>query len=374
MAEPKLSRSEDEQVSFEETGDFANYFVTYGYLYHQKEMLEDRRRMDAYYNAIMNNKHHFEGKVVLDVGAGSGILSIWSALAGAKKVYGVEATQMCKRAQKLVNHLGLADRVTMVQQKMEDLVLPEKVDVIISEWMGYLLLRESMLDSVIVAKEKFLKPDGVLYPSFAWIDFAPIYHDDLAKKKKSLDDSSHDWSNFIESTQLSYKVDFSVLTEEYHKEQEEYFLGNSQWYELRRNSVVGTPGRICELDLNSLTIDQIRTVRNTFNSRITTQGYVTAWAGWFGVEFRGSESNPANKPYVALDTHPSKGYTHWGQQVMWVNPAIFCHVDDVLQAKIEVARSGKSHRLLEISIDFTRLEKGDEKQRKESYAQHYNLL
>lgn len=43
--------------------DFANYFCTYAFLYHQKEMLSDRVRMDAYFNSIMQNKHHFEGKV-----------------------------------------------------------------------------------------------------------------------------------------------------------------------------------------------------------------------------------------------------------------------------------------------------------------------
>ncbi|KAM1233394.1 hypothetical protein ACFX2J_003106 [Malus domestica] len=43
--------------------DFANYFYTYAFLYHQKEMLFDRSRMDAYYNVVFNNKHHFHGKV-----------------------------------------------------------------------------------------------------------------------------------------------------------------------------------------------------------------------------------------------------------------------------------------------------------------------
>ncbi|KAG0463898.1 hypothetical protein HPP92_019967 [Vanilla planifolia] len=42
--------------------DFANYFCTYAFLYHQKEMLSDRVRMDAYYDAIFKNKQHFAGK------------------------------------------------------------------------------------------------------------------------------------------------------------------------------------------------------------------------------------------------------------------------------------------------------------------------
>jgi hypothetical protein len=43
--------------------DFANYFCTYAYLYHQKEMLCDRVRMDAYHSAVFRNPHHFRGKV-----------------------------------------------------------------------------------------------------------------------------------------------------------------------------------------------------------------------------------------------------------------------------------------------------------------------
>ncbi|KAK2397628.1 calcineurin B protein [Trifolium repens] len=57
-------------------------------------MLSDRVRMDAYFNAVLENNHQFKDKVVLDVGAGSGILAIWSAQAGARKVYAVEATKM----------------------------------------------------------------------------------------------------------------------------------------------------------------------------------------------------------------------------------------------------------------------------------------
>lgn len=70
----------------------------------QKDMLEDHKRTGAYYNAVLENKRLFKDKVVLDVGTGSGILAIFSAMAGAKKVYAVEATDMAKSARKLVQH------------------------------------------------------------------------------------------------------------------------------------------------------------------------------------------------------------------------------------------------------------------------------
>jgi hypothetical protein len=67
--------------------DFANYFCSYAQLYHQKQMLADHNRMAAYHSAILGNAHVFEGKVVMDIGTGSGILAVWAAQAGARKVY-----------------------------------------------------------------------------------------------------------------------------------------------------------------------------------------------------------------------------------------------------------------------------------------------
>ena len=67
----------------------------------------------------------------------------------------------------LLRVLQLSDVVEVIQGTIETVELPEKVDVIVSEWMGYFLMRESMLDSVIVARDKFLKKGGALYPSHA---------------------------------------------------------------------------------------------------------------------------------------------------------------------------------------------------------------
>ena len=67
--------------------DFANYFCSYAQLYHQKQMLADHNRMAAYHSAILGNADVFKDKVVMDVGTGSGILAVWAAQAGARKVY-----------------------------------------------------------------------------------------------------------------------------------------------------------------------------------------------------------------------------------------------------------------------------------------------
>lgn len=63
---------------------------------------------------------------MLDVGTGSGILAIWSAQAGARKVYAVEATKMAEHARDLVKANNVQDVVEVIEGSMEEVTLPEK--------------------------------------------------------------------------------------------------------------------------------------------------------------------------------------------------------------------------------------------------------
>ena len=80
--------------------------------------------------------------------------------------------------------------VTVIQGTMESIDLPEKVDIIISEWMGYFLLRESMLDTVLHARDRFLKPGGALYPSHARLYMAPACTQHTHQRSSELQVSS----------------------------------------------------------------------------------------------------------------------------------------------------------------------------------------
>lgn len=67
------------------------YFICKYYfnLFELQEMLKDVVRTKTYQNVIYRNKFLFKDKIVLDVGAGTGILSLFCAKAGAKHVYAV---------------------------------------------------------------------------------------------------------------------------------------------------------------------------------------------------------------------------------------------------------------------------------------------
>lgn len=66
---------------------------------------------------------------------------------------------------------------------MDEVKIPEKVDIIISEWMGYFLLYESMLDCVLEARDKYLKKGGKMLPDRAQIYMAAI-EDEKYKNSK----------------------------------------------------------------------------------------------------------------------------------------------------------------------------------------------
>ena len=73
-----------------------------------------------------------------------------------------------EQATKIVKNNGLSDNITIIRGKIEEIQLPvEKVDVIISEWMGYCLFYESMLDTVLYARDKWMAPDGLMFPDKA---------------------------------------------------------------------------------------------------------------------------------------------------------------------------------------------------------------
>lgn len=131
-------------------------------------MLKDEVRTISYRNAIYRNRHLFEGKVVLDIGCGTGILSMFAATAGARLVIGVDMSGIIEQARTIVAQNNLSDRIVLLRGKMEEVQLPvEKVDIIISEWMGYFLLYESMLDTVIYARDRYLVPNGIILPNRA---------------------------------------------------------------------------------------------------------------------------------------------------------------------------------------------------------------
>lgn len=89
-----------------------------------------------------------------------------------------------EKAREIVEANGMTAKITLLQGKMEEVKLPyTKVDIIISEWMGYFLLYESMLDTVLYARDQYLKPGGLIFPDKATIFMAGIEDGEYKEEK-----------------------------------------------------------------------------------------------------------------------------------------------------------------------------------------------
>eukprot|EP00979_Chaetoceros_neogracilis_P003162 scaffold537_cov223-Chaetoceros_neogracile.AAC.4 len=174
-----LNEKQDLTPSSVQTGpdNDTYYFSSYSHSSIHETMLRDSVRTEAYQNAILNNSQLFKDKIVMDIGCGTGILSLFAAKAGAKKVIAIDASDMYKEAREIVLLNGYQDVISVVHGKVEDLIenkggekLPleegEQVDVVISEWMGYGLFFETMLPSVMVVRDALMnKESGTMWPS-----------------------------------------------------------------------------------------------------------------------------------------------------------------------------------------------------------------
>ena len=165
-----------------------------------RTMICDRVRTDAFRRAI--DAVVRPGDVVLDVGAGTGILSVFAARAGAARVYAVERTTIAVVAQDFAAANGVADIVEVIQGEVEDIELPERVDVIVSEWLGGFGIDEGMLAPVITARDRWLKPGGVMIPRSVTAWTALVHDRYLAEMVEFLRDNPYDltFDDLVEKT------------------------------------------------------------------------------------------------------------------------------------------------------------------------------
>jgi len=155
----ELYKKPKQSATFDNAKDHDYYFNSYSSHHIHEEMLKDTNRTLSYQRAIEGNPEDFKDKIVLDIGCGTGILSIFAARAGAKHVYAVDNAEVALFAKEIVKKNGFEDKITVFKGKMEEIEFPfgeGGVDIIISEWMGYYLLYESMLDCVLWARDKYL--------------------------------------------------------------------------------------------------------------------------------------------------------------------------------------------------------------------------
>ncbi|KAM6900162.1 protein arginine N-methyltransferase 6 [Xenentodon cancila] len=323
------------------------YFDSYSDVTIHEEMIADHVRTNTYRMAILRNSESIRGRVVLDVGAGTGVLSVFCAQAGARKVYAVEACSIAEQAAKIVTQNNLDDRIQVIRGTVETVELPEQVEVIVSEWMGYALLHESMLNSVIYARDKWMKPGGVILPSRAELYIAPV-----------CDPAVEERVYFWYTVKEKYGVDMACMSDFARK-----CIKNSDIAvtTVSVEDVLSHPARFAELDLHTVTVDELRLLKGQFRCESFGSAAVNAFCVYFTIVF----PCPDKAQPLVLSTSPFKAETHWKQALMYLDSPVEVVQDTAVTGEVSMYPSEESARHICIHVDYTI---GDQKRQSKTFA------
>ncbi|KMZ75088.1 putative Protein arginine n-methyltransferase [Zostera marina] len=354
--ESDREREESRDWSSPRASDFdKGYFQSYAHVGIHEEMIKDHVRTETYRKAIMSHRSSIAGKVVVDVGSGTGILSIFCAFAGAKRVYAVEASEMAVHAQEIVKANNLSGKVIVLHGRVEDVSINEKVDVIVSEWMGYMLLYESMLGSVITARNRWLKPGGLILPSHATLYMAPVTNS--PRYCESIDF----WRNV-------YGIDMSSIMPlarqcAFEEPSVETITGEN---------VLTWPSVIKHVNCHTITIEELVSVTAKYKFSSMMRAPFHGFAFWFDVEFNGIKPYPANDQtqqshegssvskkrlksdeLVVLSTAPEDAPTHWQQTLVYFYEPIEVQQDQIIEGLVTLSQSKENARFLNIQLEYS---------------------
>ena len=181
--------------------------------------------------------------------------------------------------------------IKVISGKIEEIDLPEKVDMIISEPMGYMLLNERMLETYLHAK-KWLKPEGKMFPSRGDLHVAPFT--DEALYMEQINKVNFWYQEYFHGVNLSSLRDAAM---------KEYF----------RQPIVDTfDVRICMSKTKRHVIDfgtahetELHKIDIPLEFHMLQSGTVHGLAFWFDVAFIGTGAT------VWLSTAPTEPLTHW---------------------------------------------------------------
>ncbi len=279
--------------------EYSNYY----------RMMSDDVRMQAFHIAI--KRMIKPGDIVMDLGAGTGILGIWALQAGAAKVYAIEQTGAIDLAREIACVNGYADRIEFIQDNSMNVSLPRRADAIISETLGSFAVDENMIPYITDARERMLADGGVLIPDAIELFVAPVESKDIYEKIDF-------WRKFPD-------INFSSAFE--------LFSRKMMVESILSGQLLAEPLRLQSVNLNTWKEDSYA-ARGYFPIRRT--GIIHGVAGWFTAILCDG---------VRIDTAPDQPETHWKQAFFPFHDPIRVVQGDVLDWSVEVtgASSGSDH-------------------------------
>lgn len=304
-------------------GAHTDYFNSYSHFGIHHEMLSDTVRTEAYRTAILKNPSLFKGADVLDLGCGTGILSMFSSDAGANLVVGVDGADHVLECASKVLKENNKDQIVLVLGRIEKTPLPyETFDVIVSEWMGYFLLYEGMLDSIIFARDRYLKKDGKLLPNRCTMHMVAV------SDKERYDKLIGFWSDV-------YGYSMSCLRKD--------ALAEPNVDTVPVDKVISEPCTLTDIDLYTCTKNDVN-FQALLTMPILSDGVVTSLAGYFDTYF----DLPDNSSMFS--TSPQAKSTHWQQTIFYLPEPVPVNKGDTLNGTLHCSRMKDNIRGLTITI------------------------
>ncbi|CAE7861426.1 PRMT11 [Symbiodinium necroappetens] len=266
-----------------------------------REMIEDRVRTEAFREAIFRT---CKDKIVLEVGCGTGILSVFAAQAGARRVIAVEANaEMADLAREVVAANSLASSIVILEGAVEEVaslvdeaLAHDKADVVLSEWMGFMLVCEDMFPSVAFARDRWLAEGGAMLPARCSLHVAPFSHVSLVERQTGF------WGT------SPFGVDLSPLA--FHALDQHVLQPVIDT--LQAEAVLGDCRKLFTLNCKEASAADGKAGCGTFTTAITRPGRLHGLAVWFSCELCSG---------VAFCTAPEAAATHWEQTLLFFDPA-----------------------------------------------------
>jgi protein arginine N-methyltransferase 1 len=265
---------------------------------HHRRIVDDQARSDAFYEAISAVVR--PGDVVVDIGTGTGLLAIFAAQAGARRVYALETGAIADVAEQLVAANGFGAQVRIIRGSSLQVDLPEKADVVVSETLGDFGLGEGIVRTMADAKRRFLKPGGALIPGSFDLRLAPIEHPSLHAQLQA-------WRR------PRLGVDFSCISAQ--------ACNNVYRSHLTPDMLLSDPETLCHVRLG----EDTAVISGSCEFIVRRGGVIHALGGWFHAELASG---------YRIDNQPPN-QTSWKHAVLPVERPILVEPGDLVRAEVQ---------------------------------------